>query len=155
MPSNSHSRKKSFSLSDSAASPVASIDTSSIYPSREPSPRSSMSVKDVILKTPSSEKRKDGSLFGKKSMVENVRFRGFVLKNDNVVHAGLVVLLFCEHRVCLLFSMGQWTRNLQTCNPYIHHNTWNTTNAYLDKCSFSVFLQCRSKLNVSTIKRPR
>ena len=70
-------RKKSFSLSDSAVSPVTSIDTSSYYPSREPSrepsPRSSMSVagREVHTRklslTPAHEKVKDFLVQGKRS----------------------------------------------------------------------------------------
>ncbi|XP_060574949.1 regulating synaptic membrane exocytosis protein 2-like [Ruditapes philippinarum] len=70
-------RKKSFSLSDSAVSPVTSIDTSSYYPSRDPSrdpsPRSSVSVagKEANARklslTPAHEKIKEFLVQGKRS----------------------------------------------------------------------------------------
>ncbi|WAR23585.1 RIMS2-like protein [Mya arenaria] len=60
-------RKKSFSLSDSAISPVTSIDTSSIYPSRDPSPRSSVSTSHVSMRTPAYDKMKEIMLHGKHS----------------------------------------------------------------------------------------
>ncbi|XP_052777825.1 regulating synaptic membrane exocytosis protein 2-like [Mya arenaria] len=60
-------RKKSFSLSDSAISPVTSIDTSSIYPSRDPSPRSSVSTSHVSMRTPAYDKMKEIMLHGKRS----------------------------------------------------------------------------------------